>query len=457
MINKNEEYIVEIIDNGFNGEGIAKIDNFAVFIDNAIKGEKVKIHILKVLKTHAYAKIIEIIEPSSKRVETNCNTYSQCGGCQLRHIDYGKTLDVKTSIVENCIYKALGKNAKVENTIGMGIPTHYRNKLQYPVGINENNKPIMGVYSERTHKIIETKKCLIQNEDCNNIAQDIFNWIKDNHIPVYDEKNLNGIVRHIVIRIGKNTNEIMVTLVLREDKLKLEKELVQLLTNKYKNIRTIVKNFNPDNTNVILGKKTKVIYGDGYIYDILGNYKFKISPLSFYQVNPTQTEILYNTGIEFAELTGKETIFDLYCGIGTIGIFASDKVKKVYGIEVIPEAIKDAQENAKINNIENTEFFVGEVENVLPKLIEERQLVADVIFIDPPRKGCDPTTLDTILKIEPKKIIYISCNPATLARDLKDLTKKYEIKKVQPVDMFPYTSHVECVVLLGLRGNDKTQ
>lgn len=451
-IQKNQEYIVDIIDNGYDGEGIAKINDFTIFIQGAIKGEKVKILILKVTKSFAYGKILEIITTSKSRVNIDCKTFTKCGGCTLRHIDYKETLNIKRNIVENCLYKELHREIAVNDTIGMENPLYYRNKLQYPVGIDKDQNPVMGIYSQRTHNIIETKEnCYIQNEQCSRIVKDIFGFIVKNKVKPYDEITSTGTLRHIVIRIGIKTNEIMVTLVVNNDEFNNQDKFIKELTKKYPEIKTIVKNYNAKNTNVILGTKNKVIYGDGYIYDVLGEYKFKISPLSFYQVNPLQTEVLYNKTIEYANLTGKETIFDLYCGIGTIGIFASKKVKKVYGIEVVPQAIEDAKQNAKINNVENAEFFVGEVEKILPELIERRDISADVALIDPPRKGCDSITIETLLKITPKKIVYVSCNPATLARDIKLLEEKYELKQVQPVDMFPYSSHIECVSLLCLK------
>ena len=451
MFKKNEEYIVDIIDNGFQGEGIAKIDGFTIFVPNAIKGEKVKIKLLKVNSNHAFSKVEQIIIPSRERQNIDCETFSKCGGCALRHVTYEKTLDIKKNAVESTLRKTLGKDIKISNVISMETPYFYRNKLQYPIGIDVNGKPVMGVFAERTHRIIPTVFCKIQNELSQKIANDIFEFIVENNIPVYNEKTLEGSIRHIVIRIGIKTNEVMVTLVTNSKNIKLERELVEFITNKYKEIKTIAKNINSKNTNVILGNETEIIYGDGYIYDILGDCKFKISPMSFYQVNPIQTEKLYNKAVQYANLTGKETVFDLYCGIGTIGIFASKNVKKLYGIETIPDAIKDARENAEINNIKNAEFFVGDVEETLPKFISERNIIPDVIFVDPPRKGCDKTALDTIIKISPKKIVYVSCNPATLARDLKILDVKYDLKEISICDLFPFTKHVECVAVLQLK------
>lgn len=455
MLKKNEEYIVDIIDNGFQGEGIAKIDGITIFVDQAIKGEKIKIKILKVQTNFAYGKILEILEKSNNRVEEDCTTYKKCGGCNLRHINYQETLNIKKAIVENCMYKALKREIQVNNVIGMKEPLYYRNKLQYPVGINKEQNIVMGVYSSRTHNIIPTEECFIQNKECQIIANDILKFIKENNISAYNEETLKGTLRHIVIRIGIKTNEVLVTLVLNDNNLKKEKELIGFLCKKHKNIKSIVKNFNTKNTNVILGEKTEVIYGDGYIYDILGDYKFKISPLSFYQVNPIQTEILYNTAIKFAEVEHQENLtkiaLDLYCGIGTIGIFASKYFKKVYGIEIVEQAIEDAKENAKINKIENTEFYAGDVEKVLPKIIEKEKIKPNVVFVDPPRKGLDNNTIKVLEELRPEKIVYISCNPATLARDLALLNEDYEIKEIQPVDMFPFSKHCEVISVLKLK------
>lgn len=452
MLKKNEEYIVDIIDNGFQGEGIAKIDGMAIFIPNGIKGEKVKIKILKVTSKIAYGKILEILEKSENRIDNlDCETYSRCGGCALRHVHYEATLDMKKTAVETTLRKALGREIKISEVLKMDGPYNYRNKLQYPVGLDNNGNPVMGVFAERTHSIIPTRNCQIQDKLSQIIANDIFDFIVKNNIKVYDEKNLTGSIRHIVIRIGKKTQEVMITLVTNTEKIEKEKELVEYITSKYQEIKTIVKNINNKNTNVILGRENKVLFGNGYIYDYLGGFKFKISPMSFYQVNQVQTEKLYSKAVEYAELSGNETVFDLYCGIGTIGIFASKNVKKLYGIETVPEAIEDAWQNAKANNLENAEFFVGDVEKTLPEFIKERNIVPDVVFVDPPRKGCDKTALDTLLEIKPKRIVYVSCNPATLARDLKILEEKYEIKEVSICDMFPFTHHVESIAKLDLK------
>ena len=453
---KNDEYIVDIIDNGMDGEGIAKIDNFTVFVEGAIKGEQVKILIVKVLTSHAYGKILEIIKKSENRVEPDCATYKRCGGCSLRHIEYEETLNMKKRKVENLVSKTFGKenNIKVENTIGMGIPYNYRNKAQYPVGLDKTGEPIIGVYAQRTHEIIQMKECLIQNEEAEKIAFTIYKFVKEKNIPVYNEKTGEGLLRHIVIKVGIYTHEIMCILVVNGKKIPYETELVEMLVREY-NVKTVVKNINMKNTNVILGYENIVLHGDGYIYDLLGGYTFKISPMSFYQVNPVQAEVLYNIAIEKAELNKDDILFDLYCGIGTIGICAASYAKKVYGIEIVEQAIEDAKENARINNVENIEFFAGDVEKIFSNLMEKKQVYPDVIIVDPPRKGLDNNTINNILAVKPKKVVYISCNPATMVRDMKLLSENYEIGNIQPVDMFPFTSHVECVAVLHRRKLEK--
>lgn len=449
---KNEEYIVDIIDNGYEGEGIAKIDNFTIFIPGAIKGEKVKILIVKVATSYAYGKILEMIEKSENRIDDiDCATYKRCGGCNLRHLKYNQTLELKKNTVQNLVNKTLKNKVEVKNTIGMENPFNYRNKAQYPVGINKQGEPIVGVFANRTHEVIETNGCMIQNRESEKIAKFICEFAKENNIQVYNEKTRKGILRHIVIKVGIKTKQIMCILVINGRKINNENKLTKELTEKFPEIKTIVKNINTKNTNVILGKENINIYGDGYIYDELGNYTFKISPLSFYQINPIQTEKLYNLALEKAELTGEEILFDLYCGIGTIGIFMASKAKEVYGIEIVEQSIEDAKENCKINNIINAKYCVGDTEKALSDLIEKQNIIPDVVVVDPPRKGLDKTTVENIKKIKAKKVIYISCNPATLVRDLSYWEEQYNIKEIQPVDMFPFTSHVECVSLLCLK------
>ena len=448
MLKKNEEYIVDIIDCGFQGEGIAKLDDMPIFIPNAIKGEKVRVKILKVLSSHAFGKTMEVIKKSEHRKNEDCETAKMCGGCTLRHIDYDFTMKMKKVAVENTISKVLGRKIAVDEVIKMENPFNYRNKLQYPIGVNSDGKTVMGVYASRSHNIINTKECKIQDKLSQEIANSIYDFIVENKIEVYNEKSLSGSIRHIIIRIGKKTNEIMITLVTNTEKIKNEKELVEYLISKYPEIKTIAKNINNKNTNVILGNKTEIIYGDGYIYDVLENKKFKISPLSFYQVNPIQTEKLYSKAVEYADLTGKETVFDLYCGIGTITLFLAQHAKQVYGVEIIPEAIEDAKMNARLNGFENTQFAVGKSEEIIPAWIENG-IVPDVIVVDPPRKGCDRSLLDTMLEAAPDRIVYVSCDSSTLARDLRVLIDGgYKLEVVQPVDMFPQTAHIECVAKL---------
>ncbi len=450
-VQKNQEYVVDIIDNGFEGEGIAKIDNFTIFIPGTIKGEKVKIIIVKVLSSHGFGKIVEIIEKSQARQDVDCNTYKRCGGCNLRHVKYEETLKMKQNAVQSLVNKTLKNKLQVKETVGMENPLHYRNKAQYPIGINKKGEPVIGVFANRTHEVIPIDDCLIQNKKSEEIAKFIIEFIKEKNISIYDEKTGKGLVRHIVTKVGIKTGEIMCVIVINGYKIPNESELVENLKTRYPEIKAIVKNINIKNTNVILGQENINLYGNGYIEDILGEYKFKISPLSFYQVNPVQAEKLYNLGVSMAEITKDDVVFDLYCGIGTISLFMSKFAKKVYGIEIVEEAVKMAKENAESNNVSNTEFFAGDVEIVLDDLINNKGIKADVVMFDPPRKGLDKKSIDNILNIRPKKIVYISCNPATLIRDLADFENEYDIKTIIPVDMFPYTSHVECVSVLQLK------
>ena len=450
-VEKNQEYIVEIIDNGYEGEGIAKIENFTIFVPNSIKGEKVRILIVKVLKSHAFGKVLEIIKTSEYRKESDCETYKRCGGCDLRHIKYEETLRMKQNAVQSLVNKTLENKVKVEETLGMENPYNYRNKAQYPVGLDKEGKPIIGVFANRTHEIIPIKECLIQNKKSENLAKFVLEFIKKNNISVYNEKTTKGLVRHIVTKIGIKTNEIMCIIVINGRNIPKEKELVSEILKAFPEVKTIVKNINTKNTNVIMGKENINLYGDGYIKDKLGDFVFKISPLSFYQVNPIQAEKLYNIAVKGAEISKDDVVFDLYCGIGTISLSMAKYAKKVYGIEIVEDAIKDAKENSKLNNIKNSEFIAGDVEIVLDDLINKKKIIPDIIMVDPPRKGLDNKSINNILKISPKKVVYVSCNPATLVRDLKSLEEKYEIKTIKPVDMFPFSKHIECVSVLCLK------
>ena len=458
-VEKNKEYIVNIIDNGFEGEGIAKIEGFTIFIPNAIKGEKVKIIIVKVLTSHAFGKITQILEPSPNRVESDCNTYKRCGGCSLRHIDYQQTLKMKQNAVQSLVNKTLQNKVQVQETVGMDNPYHYRNKVQFPVGIDKNGVPQLGVFANRTHEIIPIEKCLIQNEKAEQIAKSVFKFWVDEHISIYQENTQKGLLRHIVVKAGIKTNEYMCIVVINGKSIKneqgaslqgasLEEKLVDNLKNEFPELKTIVINSNMKNTNVILGKENRVIYGDGYITDKLGEYYFKISPFSFYQVNPVQAEKLYTIGVQAANISKEDVVFDLYCGIGTISLFMAKYAKKVYGIEIVEEAVKMAKENAVNNHIDNVEFLAGDVEKILDELINEKNILPDVVMVDPPRRGLDKHSVENILKIRPKRMVYISCNPATLVRDLSLLENEYLVEEIRPVDMFPFTSSIECVAVL---------
>ena len=447
-IKKNQEYIVEIIDNGFEGEGIAKIDDFTIFVPGALKGEKIKVLIVKVLSSYAFAKVIEIIEKSKFRVESDCNTYKRCGGCNLRHVDYEETLEIKRNSVQALVNKTLKNKIEVKQTVSMGNPYHYRNKLQFPIGVDKKGNAIVGVFANRTHDIIELNECMIQNEESTIISKYVVKLINKYNLSVYDEKLNKGLMRHVIIKTAFMTGEVMVILVINGNELPSSKEIVKELKQKFHNIASIIVNINKKNTNVILGQKNITIYGKEYITDKLGDYYFNISAMSFYQVNPVQAEAMYNYAIESAEISSKDIVFDLYCGIGTISIFMAKSAKEVYGVEIVEQAIDMAKENAKINNIENTHFIAGDTENVLTDLIENQKIYPNIIMVDPPRRGLDNTTINNILKIKPKKIIYISCNPASLVRDLSRIEGEYEINVMQPFDMFPFTSHVECVAVI---------
>lgn len=440
-IKKNEEYIVDIIDYGSNGEGIAKINGYTIFVIGGVKGEKCKIHILKVLSSHAFAKVIEIIQKSANRVEPDCKTFPKCGGCDLRHITYAETLKIKQEKVQNLANKMLSEIVEVNETIGMETPIHYRNKAIFP--INKDGK--VGIYAKRSHDIIPICECKIQTK----LSQEIAKFVVNNwEYTIYDEKTQKGLLRNIMIREGFNTHEVMCAIVINSNK-SVEYN-VEKLINKFPQIKSVVLNLNDKNTNVVLGKENIILYGDGYISDKLGEYTFKISPNSFYQVNPIQTEKLYNLAIESANLNKEDILCDLYCGIGTIGIFASKYVKKVYGIEIVEDAIKDAKENAKLNNISNIDFIEGDVETAFDKLLKQN-IIPTAVIVDPPRKGLDNKTVENLKKLKLQRLVYVSCNPATLMRDLAKLEEVYSIKEITPVDNFCYSSHVESIASLQLK------
>ena len=450
-IEKNKEYIVDIIDNGFQGEGIAKINNFTIFIPNAIKGEKVKILIVKKLSSHAFGKIIEIISPSEFRTEADCKTYKRCGGCNLRHIKYKETLKMKQNAVQSLVNKTLKNKVEVKETLGMENPYYYRNKVQYPVQIDKNGKAQIGVFANRSHEIVPVEKCLLQNEKAQNIAKEAFEIWKKLNLSIYNEQTNKGLLRHIVVKASVKTNQYMCILVINGNKIGKEDSFTKELVEKFPEIKSVVLNVNTKNTNVILGTSNIVIFGKDFIEDKLGEFIFRISPLSFYQVNPVQAEKLYMIGVEAANITKNDVVFDLYCGIGTISLFMSKFAKKVYGVEIVQEAVNNARVNAEINNVTNVEFFAGDTKEVLDSLIYKRKIIPDIVMVDPPRRGLEAKSIEDLLEVRAKRIVYISCNPATLVRDLGKLEEMYEVLEIRPVDMFPFTSHVEVCALLELK------
>lgn len=452
MVEKNKEYIFDIISQGYEGEGIAKIDNkYPIFIEGALKGEKVKVRIVKVNKNFAYGKLMEVLEASEERVNPPCAIYKRCGGCKLQHASYKAQLDFKWDRVKDCVSK-IGKldPSIVKYPLGMENPWRYRNKVQLPIGLI-NGEVKIGFFAPRSHDIIDMESCLIQDEIGDKVVKLTREWIEKFNIRPYNvdgEYDEKGIVRHIMIRRGFTTNEVMVVLVTNGEKLPHKEEFVDLMVKNIPGIKSVIQNINSKKTNVILGLESKTLWGEDTISDYIGDFRFNISPLSFFQVNPTQTEVLYGKALEYANLTGNEEVFDAYCGTGTITLFLSQKAKKVYGVEIIPQAIDNAWINAKENKVENVEFFVGESEVVIPDLIN-KGVKADVVVVDPPRKGCDKKLLDAITNINAKKIVYVSCDPSTLGRDLKVLEENgYKTLEVQPVDMFPNTAHIENVALL---------
>lgn len=452
MVIKNEEYILDIVSQGYEGEGVAKIDSYPIFIEGALKGEKVKVKIVKVNKNFAYGKLLEVIEKSEGRVEPKCKYFKKCGGCKLQHMNYETQLDFKWERVKDCIKKIGGLSEDlVEYPIGMEEnPYKYRNKVQLPIGMDKS-KPVLGFYAPRSHDIIDIEECLIQEEDSNKISKITREWIEEfNIMPAFVDGKFNkkGFLRHVMIRKGFKTGEVMVVIVATRKDLKHIDELIKKLEFHVEGLKSVVLCVNAKDTNVILTPECYTLWGEDYIQDYIGDFKFNISPLSFFQVNPMQTEVLYNKALEYAELTGKETVFDAYCGTGSITLFLSQKAKKVYGVEIVEPAIINARENAKMNNVSNTEFFVGKSEEVIPKLIKEG-VKADVIVVDPPRKGCDIKLLKAIGETKPERVVYVSCDPSTLARDLKILDELgYKTEKVQPVDMFPQTAHIENIAKL---------
>ncbi|WP_265446373.1 23S rRNA (uracil(1939)-C(5))-methyltransferase RlmD [Acetivibrio straminisolvens] len=448
LVKKNEVYTIDITGMTHEGQGVGRIDNFTVFVDGPIEGEKVEIKIIKVKTSYAIGKLLKVLEPSADRTEPFCPSYKRCGGCSLQHMNYEAGLKFKTGIVRENIRRIGGlEGVVVHDAIGMEQPLNYRNKAQYPVGRYKDGVRA-GFYAKKSHEIIDCSTCGIQHSVSDRVRDIVKEFIEENGISTYDEITGEGLVRHIMTRVGFKTGEVMVVLVINGRNIPGQKKLSEKLVKEIPEIKSIVLNVNAKKTNVILGDENIVVYGRDTITDYIGDFKFNISPLSFFQVNPIQTEVLYTKALEYAQLTGEETVFDLYCGIGTISLFLSQKAKKVYGVEVVEAAINDAKENARVNGVENAEFIVGEAEKVIPEMYD-RGIRADVVVVDPPRKGCDEAVLKTLVDMKPERIVYVSCNPATLARDLKYLAEGgFEVREVQPVDMFPWTYHVECVVLM---------
>ena len=473
---KNEVAIVTIEDIGVNGEGIGKVDGYTLFIKDAVIGDVAEVKVMKAKKNYGYARLMQVITPSEYRVEPRCNFARKCGGCQIQEMSYEQQLAFKQKKVRDNLERIGGFSPELldetmEPIVGMQEPFCYRNKAQFPFGTDKDGNPITGFYAGRTHDIIANTDCALGVPANREILEIILRFMRKYQIPSYDEKTGEGLIRHALIRYGFTTKEIMVCLVINraEEKMHAQKEwiphqneLVEMLTA-IKGMTSITVSPNPKRTNVIMGESYKVLWGQGTITDYIGNVKYQISPLSFYQVNPVQTEKLYKLALEYAGLQGEETVWDLYCGIGTISLFLAQKAKEVRGVEIVPQAIEDARRNAEMNDIQNAEFYVGKAEEVLPEYYEKYQKAhsgetarADVIVVDPPRKGCEESLLKTMLDMKPERIVYVSCDSATLARDLKYLCEngEYEVKKWRAVDQFPMTVHVETVVLLSHKKPD---
>ncbi len=455
---KNDVVEVKIEDIGTSGEGIGRYEGMTLFIKDALVGDTVKAGIMKLKKTYGYARLIEIIEPSPDRVTPKCELSRKCGGCQIQALSYERQLTFKEHKIKNNLMRIGGFteeqiDAVMQPVIGMENPYHYRNKAQFPIGTDKDGNPVAGFYAGRTHSIIPVTNCYLGVDVNEQILQIVLAFLRKYQIPAYDEQTGNGIVRHVLTRYGFTTKELMVCIVINADTLPHAEELVAELT-KLEGMTSISVNVNKKQTNVILGDTVKTLWGKSYITDYIGDVKYQISPLSFYQVNPVQTKKLYQTALEYAGLTGEETVWDLYCGIGTISLFLAKQAKKVYGVEIVPQAIADAKNNAKINGITNAEFFVGKAEEVYPDVVRQmqergQQAYADVIVVDPPRKGCEESLLAAMVQMQPERIVYVSCDSATLARDLKYLCAQgYKLEKVQGVDQFCHTVHVETVCLL---------
>lgn len=451
---KNDELILKIEDMGVDGAGIGKADGMTFFVKDAVIGDVVRAKVMKLKKTYGYARLMELLEASPDRVEPKCPYYRQCGGCQIQALSYEKQLEFKERKVRNNLERIGGfSEIPMEPIVGMEEPYHYRNKAQFPVGTDKDGHIVTGFYAGRTHTIIPNRDCALGLPVNREILDLVIDFMEKYHVSTYDEKTGKGLVRHVLIRCGFTSKEKMVCLIINGKSLPHSEKLVEAL-RKIDGMTSISINCNTGRTNVILGRKTVVLWGQEYITDQIGEISYEISPVSFYQVNPVQTEKLYGLALEYADLHGEENVWDLYCGIGTISLFLAQKAKQVYGVEIIPQAIENAKRNAVKNGIENAEFFVGKSEEVLPEFYEKeaaagRKAHADVIVVDPPRKGCDEKLLETIVKMAPDRVVYVSCDSATLARDLKILCENgYELKRVRAVDQFCHTVHTESVCLM---------
>lgn len=447
---KNDLVTVKIEDMGHDGEGIGKAEGYTLFIKDTVIGDVVEAKIMKMKKNYGYARLVRVLEASKDRTEPKCSVARACGGCQLQFLTYEKQLEFKKNKVVGNLERIGGfSDISVEKVMGMENPWRYRNKAQFPVGKDKEGNLITGFYAGRTHSIIPNTNCYLGVEVNEEILNAVLDYMRENHVEPYDEVTGKGLVRHILIRYGFKTKEIMVCIIINGRKIPNAAGLVEKLKD-ISGMTSITLNVNTKRNNVILGNEILPLWGKDYITDYIGEVKYQISPLSFYQVNPVQTEKLYGTALEYAGLTGKEIVWDLYCGIGTISLFLAQKAQKVYGVEIVPAAIEDARKNAELNGIDNAEFFVGKAEEVLPAKYKEDGVYADVIVVDPPRKGCDGALIETMLSMKPERIVYVSCDSATLARDLKVLCEKeYQVEKVAVCDMFPGSVHVETVVLLG--------
>ena len=460
-LKKNQEVSLTIEDFTKEGEGLGKYQGFPLFVKDTVIGDEVKVSITKLKKNYGYARLVELIKPSEDRVTPLCPVARQCGGCKLQQISYDKQLHFKKGLVEGCLTRIGGFEKedieqKMEPVYGMEEPWHYRNKAQFPVGYDKEGNLVAGFYAGRTHSIVANTNCAIQAKVTHPIVEKVLTYMRENKISAYDEKNHSGLIRHILTRVGFTTGEIMVCLIVNGTAKQLKN--INKLVDKLKEIEgmtSIIVNTNTDKTNKILGLHCETVWGQDYIEDYIGDIKYQIGPLSFYQVNPQQTKVLYSKALEYADLKGQELVWDLYCGIGTISLFLAQKAKQVYGVEIIKEAIDDARRNATLNHMDNVEFFVGKAEEIVPAQYEKTGIHPDVIVVDPPRKGCDAALLNTMLDMAPERIVYVSCDPATLARDLKILcAEKYTLEKVAVVDQFSHSVHVETVVLLSHKKPD---